>query len=65
MEPLFIPISHMLFSLQDGKLTSGLLVTSLFIYCHLFMSPECAFEMFNIRRQNMSTRIVPGPSQKQ
>ena len=51
--------------LQDGKLTSGLLVTSLFIYCHLFMSPECAFEMFNIRRQNMSTRIVPTPSQKQ
>ncbi|XP_046839155.1 cyclin-G-associated kinase-like isoform X2 [Xenia sp. Carnegie-2017] len=49
---------------QDGKLTSGLLVTSLFIYCHLFMSPECAFEMFNIRRQNMSTRIVPTPSQK-
>ena len=55
----------MCYSSQDGKLISGLLVTSLFLYCHLFMSPECAFEMFNIRRQNMSTRIVPSPSQKQ
>ena len=57
-------MSYSLIDLQDGKIASAVMISSLLIFCKLFNKPSVALDMYSLRRCQPGQKINLNPSQR-